>query len=283
MNCRSILNWVEGPRAANFFAANPYRGCAHACAYCYARYTHEFLDEGVKEGFERRIFVKVNAPQVLARELKRRQVWTYGVGFGSATDPYQPAELRFELTRKLLQGLLPHQGIHITVVTKSTHIERDAELLGELARRHDLEVLLSCAVLEPSMQRSLEPHGAPLERRLAIIPRLAAHGVRTKVMVAPILPKLTDDEQDLTRLCRLAREAGAVSVAGQVLFRPRASRGRLCEWLERHRPELSRWYRETYGQGLDAGRPFRKEIGARLERAASAAGFAPGTCSLRKG
>ncbi|MBR2980193.1 MAG: radical SAM protein [Myxococcaceae bacterium] len=277
MPARSIINRVQGTRLSHFFSINPYRGCEHACAYCYARYTHEFLDQRASEDFERRVYVKVNAPEIFAQDLRRRR----GVGqqqllFGSATDPYQPVEARFELTRRMLEKLLPLKGLSVGIVTKSPLIERDIDLIGELARRHDLELLISCAFVGVEAQRALEPRVAAPARRLQTIERFAAAGIEVGLLLAPILPGINGGESELTELCRRARRAGASRVFGQTLFLGGATRGPFFEWLARHRPHLLDNYRRGYREGLELCAEWKEAFESRLWRARRAAGFDEG-------
>ena len=281
MTCRSILNWVQGSRASDFYSVNPYRGCEHACAYCYARYTHEFLGQPGNEDFERRVYVKTNAPEVLARDLRRSRVFEHGISFGSATDPYQPAERRFRLTRSLLEKLLPFRGLSVSIVTKAALVERDVDLLAELAGRHELAVLFSCIGLDPVLQRALEPRACPPERRFEAMARLSAAGVRCELLVAPIMPGLNDAEADLVRLCRRAREAGAVMVFGQALFLLEATRRRFFPWLAEHRPDLADGYRRAFGRGRELDRNYRIKVSDRLTRVADAAGLGDGRRTVR--
>ena len=274
MPARSIIHRVEGTRLSQFFSINPYRGCEHACAYCYARYTHEFLDQQPGQAFERRVYVKVNAPEVFGRDLRRnRGIAREQLLFGSATDPYQPAEARFELTRRMLEKLLPLKGLSIGIVTKSPLIERDLDLIAELSRRHDVELLVSCAFGEAGVQRSLEPRAVAPERRLQTIARFAEAGVPVGLLLAPVIPGINDGEVALTALCRRAREAGACRAFGQTLFLGRATRGPFFEWLAQHRPDLLDVYRRGYREGLELSRDSREAIEARLWRARCAAGF----------
>lgn len=274
MPARSIVNRVQGTRLSHFFSINPYRGCEHACAYCYARYTHEFLDRKPGEDFERRVYVKVNAPEIFARDLRRcRGVGEEQLLFGSATDPYQPVEARFELTRRMLEKLLPLKGLSVGIVTKSPLVERDLDLIVELSRRHDLELLVSCAFGERASQRALEPRVSAPERRLQTIERFAAHGVEVGLLLAPILPGINDGEAALTDLCRRARDAGARRAFGQTLFLSRATRGPFFEWLAHDRPQLLDGYRRGYAEGMELRADWKAAIEERLWQARRAAGF----------
>lgn len=274
MTCRSILNWSQGGRMMrDVFTVNPYRGCEFGCAYCYARYTHEFLELRHWEAFERRIFVKANAPAVLARELRRRDVLRHGIAIGTATDPYQPAERRFAITRRILEALLPWRDIPISIVTKSGLIERDAALLGEVAKRHRLTVLTSCISLDRELLRALERRAATPERRFAAMEKLVRAGVRCGVIVAPILPGLTDGVDDLTALLVRARQAGASFVHANTLFLPSASKKRFFPWLRENAPDLYERYGKDYAKGLYQSDEVKAQVRRRVHEAMRRAGF----------
>lgn len=273
MPCRSVLNWVEGARMSDFYSANPYRGCELGCVYCYARYTHDFLELRAPEDFERRVHVKTNAAEVFARDLKRAPRLACGIHLGSATDPYQPAEARFGLTRRMLEKLLPFRGVPLSIGTKSPLVVRDLDLLAELGRRHPIKVAMTCVTLDPALGRSLEPHAPSTEKRLETLARLSARGIATCLMLAPVLPGINDAEADLTALLRRAREAGVGSMMWQRLFLPAASRRRFFPWLKERFPELVERYERAYRSGRELQGPYRDALRARVARARAAAGF----------
>jgi DNA repair photolyase len=279
MTCRSVLNLVQNGRIADFYSVNPYRGCEHACAYCYARYTHGFLDQPDAASFERRVYVKVNAPEAFARDLRHCRVLEHRVSFGSATDPYQPAEARFQLTRRMLEKLLPLRGLDVSIITKSPLVERDAELLAGIAARHRVSVIFSCLTLDPTLQRALEPGAAEPERRLEAIARLSAAGVETGLALAPLMPGINDSPQALELLCRRARQAGASFAFGQPLFMLRATRGPFFAWLTAHRPDLLEPYRRAFvslAGRSELPEPRRIELKERLARALASSGLGSG-------
>ena len=274
MTCRSVMNWVQGRRFGDFYSVNPYRGCEFGCLYCYARHTHEYLALAEPLDFERRVFVKLGAPEAFARDLKRASRLSKGIHFGSATDPYQPAELRFGLTRRLLERLLPYRDVPLGIATKSVLVERDADLLAELGRRNPVKVIATCVTLDRSLQRALEPRAPPAEKRLDALARLAQRAVPTGVLLAPVLPYLNDGEEELRALCARMKDAGVRTVATQVLFLPAPSRRRFFPWLQEHRPDLAPWYQRAYrARELDAS--LVAGLRARVERAVAAAGLVP--------
>ncbi|MGC4114918.1 MAG: radical SAM protein [Myxococcales bacterium] len=276
--CRSVLNWVQGTRMSDFYSANPYRGCQFGCLYCYARYTHEYLGlEGAGEGpesFERKVFVKVNAPEAFARDLKKAcHVFEAGVHLGSATDPYQPAEARFGVTRRMLEKLVPLRGLSMTIATKSVLAARDTDLLAELSRRHALKVVMTCVTLDRRLQRELEPLAPPTEQRLDTLARLSEKGVKVGLLLAPVMPGLNDGEEELLALCRRARQAGAQTLISQVLFLPQASQKAFLPWLQASAPALHRRYVQALRGGRQLQGPLRTAAEGRLARARAAAGL----------
>lgn len=255
-----------------FYSANPYRGCEFGCLYCYARYTHEFLDRPAPEDFARRVYVKTRAPEIFARDLKRAPHLASGIHLGSATDPFQPAEARYRLTHRMLEALLPHRGIPLTIATKGSLVAREADLLAELSRRHFLKVIATCVTLDPALGSALEPNAPSTEDRLRALALLNERGVEVGVLLAPVLPGLNDSEEHLERLCRRARDVGARSVISQVLFLPDASKRTFFPWLASTHPTLYERYRKAYRARQLEG-PYKEVLERRVERARAKAGF----------
>lgn len=255
-----------------FWSLNPYVGCEFGCAYCYARETHRWTVERAAnhhsapatareaarlpaaQAFEQRILIKQHADEVLARTLDPARLGTTPIVIGSATDPYQPAERRFELTRKVLQVFRRHEGMRIGIITKSALVARDVDLLAELSRQHRVTVHFSIASIDRALLRQLEPRSAAPHARLRAMSRLSAAGVRTDVLIMPILPGLTDGEAELRDLMVAAREAGALAVTGGALRMGPATRHTLLPWLDKHRPALAQRYRAHFdGQQYVSG------------------------------
>jgi DNA repair photolyase len=204
--CKSALNRVEGMPFR--WSLNPYRGCSHACHYCYARATHAYYGMNADEDFETKILVKVNFPEVLRRELARPSWAGECVSLGTATDPYQPGEGRYRVTRSTLEALRD-RGNPVSVVTKSTLVLRDLDLLVELARVADVAVHFSVITLDPAIWHAVEPGTPPPWQRLAVMRRLVEAGVPCSVFLAPILPGITDSEDAIEAVVRAAKEHGA--------------------------------------------------------------------------
>lgn len=212
---RSIVSDNDSPDVPFRWSVNPYRGCQHACAYCYARPTHEYLGWGAGTDFDTRLVVKLNAPELLERWLRARGGRRELLAFSGVTDCYQPLEASYGLTRRCLELCLRHAQ-PVAVVTKSALVRRDAELLAELARAAAATVFVSLPFLDPLQARLLEPGAPPPAVRLDTLARLAAAGVPTGVLVAPVIPGLNDEQ--LAGVLEHAAAAGARR-AGMVLLR----------------------------------------------------------------
>jgi DNA repair photolyase len=231
---RSIVATNASPDVGFDASVNPYRGCEHGCVYCYARPTHETLGFSAGLDFETRILVKPCAPELLARRLAARSWRPQVVALSGVTDPYQPAERRLELTRGCLRVLADFRN-PVVVVTKSWLVTRDLDLLGELAAHDAASVLVSVTSLDPALQHRLEPRASRPAKRLAAIERLAAAGIPVGVMVAPVIPGLTD--QEIPAILQQAADAGA-SFAGTVMLRlPHGVKDLFSDWLSTHFPE----------------------------------------------
>ena len=231
---RTIVATNNSPDIGFAASVNPYRGCEHACSYCYARPTHEYLGFSAGLDFETRILVKERAPELLRQRLGAKSWKPQVVALSGVTDPYQPAERRLELTRRCLAVLAEFKN-PVVIVTKSFLVTRDVDLLAELARSDAASVLLSITTLDPELQRRMEPYAAPPSKRLAAIERLAAASVPVGVMVAPVIPGLTDHESP--KILAAAAAAGA-RFAGRVVLRLPYGVAELFEaWLALHYPE----------------------------------------------
>src|SRR5690606_29584972 len=191
IQCKSLLNRVVSQRMPFRWSINPYRGCEHKCVYCYARRYHTFLDLDPGSDFENKIFVKVNAPEVLRQELARPGWPREKIAIGTAVDPYQPVEGKYKLTRRILEALL-EADTPCSIVTKNAMIRRDLDLFTQLGRGPGCTVFVSVTTLDEALARRLEPGTPPPRRRLETVRELASHGVEAGVMIAPVLPGLTD-------------------------------------------------------------------------------------------
>jgi DNA repair photolyase len=230
---RSILTHNDSPDVGFDVSVNPYRGCEHGCPYCYARPTHEYLGFSAGLDFETKILVKEDAPELLRRELSSPSWTPRVVAMSGVTDPYQPVERRLGLTRRCLEVFAEFRN-PVVIVTKNYLVTRDSDLLGELAHHHAAAVYLSITTLDGSLARIMEPRTSQPARRLAAIEALTRAGVPTGVLVAPVIPGLTDHE--LPSIIAAAAQAGA-QFAGYVLLRlPFGVKQLFEQWLTDHAP-----------------------------------------------
>lgn len=234
---RSVIATNQSPDVPFDQSVNPYRGCEHGCAYCFARPSHAYLGLSPGLDFESQLFAKFDAGRLLARELARKTYRCAPLALGVNTDAYQPVERRLRITRGVLETA-SRFAQPVMIVTKSNLILRDLDLLAALAARNLVGVMVSVTTLDDSLARALEPRAPAPRRRIEAIGRLAAAGVPTGVMVAPIIPGLSDHE--IEGILEAAAEAGAAA-AGYILLRlPGEVAGLFAEWLETHRPDRAR-------------------------------------------
>ncbi|HUM04147.1 MAG TPA: radical SAM protein [Terriglobales bacterium] len=247
LGTKSLLNRVVSRRNLPFaWAINPYRGCEFACKYCYARYTHEFMELRDGIAFERKIFVKQHAADLLRQELRRVRRGE-AIAIGTATDPYQPAERRFEVTRAILDELARHSGLELGIVTKSNLVVRDVEILRRIAENNNrVFVSLTVTTLKADLARILEPRAPRPDLRLEAVRQLNLAGISAGVNLAPVLPELTDKPRDLEEVVKAAGEAGARSIFASPLFLKPCSAEVFLPFLKEHFPDLVERYRRRY-------------------------------------
>ena len=287
---RGVLNGPE-VTGMGFWSINPYVGCAFGCAYCYARYAHRYAmeraatanpqHEGLRSdvdtmpswlAFERRIFVKENAADVLRRALRHgsdRHLALLGnetIVIGTATDPYQPAERRFRVTRSVLEVLAEHAGLSIVIITKSPLVTRDVDLLRRIARSSQITIHLSLITLDRTLARRLEPRAPTPEARVRALSRLREHGIEVGINVMPVLPGITDGPEQLEVLVRTVAERGATYVNACALRLQSAARQRYLPFIEQEFPELAARYRATYAQSYAVGERYRDGLRAYFRR-----------------
>jgi DNA repair photolyase len=244
--CKTLISPVESRRVPFDFAINPYRGCECACHYCYARYTHEFMDLEDALDFERKIFVKRGARAALVRDLRRLDLRGKSIAIGTATDPYQPAERRFRLTRSVLEVLAEQRGLDLSVTTKGDLVTRDIDLLTRIGAANRLHISITVTTPHHRLARCLEPRAPRPDRRLGAVRALADAGLSAGVFLMPLLPGINDTSADLEALIQLASEAGASYLVSQVLFLRSCSRKRFFPFVAEHFPELLPLYRKLY-------------------------------------
>jgi DNA repair photolyase len=283
-SARSVITRNDSPDVPFEQAVNPYRGCEHGCIYCYARPSHAYLGLSPGLDFETRLFHKPEAPRLLQRALRAAGYRCSPIALGSNTDAYQPVERRLCLTRGIL-GVLRDFRHPVYIVTKSALVLRDADILRELAGQGLVQVLVSVTSLDPGLARRMEPRATAPHRRLETIRRLAQEGIPVAVLVAPVIPALTDGE--LEAILGAARKAGAGS-AGYVLLRlPREVKGLFEDWLAQHQPGRAEHvmsllrqmhggqeYDARYGRRMRGEGPYAKLLSRRFMLACRRLGLA---------
>jgi DNA repair photolyase len=287
---KSVLNGPE-TTGMGFWSINPYIGCAFGCAYCYARYTHRYVmeraasDEKMTEAlgdaynrlppwlaFERNIFVKRNAPEVLSRTLRfgsdRHLKLLEGetIVIGTATDPYQPAERRFRVTRGILEVLADHPGLSVVIITKSPLITRDIDLLSRINRLSNLAIHISLITLDRELARRIEPRAPTPESRVRALARLREAGIDAGINCMPVLPGITDNPSDLEALVKRVSEAGATYVGACAVRLQSAAKKRYLPFIEQEFPHLAERYRNTYGSSAYAGEKYREGLARFFEK-----------------
>ena len=261
--CRSILNRTK-PTMPFRWTINPYRGCEFGCKYCYARYTHEFMEMEATD-FEDKIYAKAAAAHLLRQELAKIDRKD-GIAIGTATDPYQPAERRFGRTRAILEVFARDRGRHIGIISKSDLIVRDIELMKEIARANVFGVHITITTLDPQLARLLEPRAPRPQLRLDAVRKLAEASIVVGVNPNPIMPGITDDERSLDRLAKLCRDAGALTFGGGPLFLMPSAQKVFFPFIEREFPHLVERYRELYARSAYLGRDYKDVLAERVRR-----------------
>ena len=263
VRAKTILNRVpEASRMPFRWTINPYRGCTHACVYCFARPTHTYLDFNAGRDFEREIVVKVNAPERLRVELARPSWKGEHIALGTNTDPYQWVEGRYKLMRGIWEAMIEARNPG-SVLTKSPLLLRDLDLMKELASRADFSAALSVPTLDEKAWRATEPHTPNPKARLEAVAELTRAGIRTGILIAPLMPGINDSPEQVTRILEMATEAGAEYVSGIALHLRGEVRQVFMDWLAENRSDLVDRYRELYRRGAYAPTAERRRL-ARL-------------------
>ena len=249
VNARSIINRVPAASRMPFrHTINVYRGCAHGCVYCFARPTHAYLGLGIGEDFDRRIVVKVNAVECLRSELRSPRWSGERIAMGTNTDPYQKAEGRYHLTRGVIE-VLSAAGNPFSILTKSTLVLRDLSLLAESAKTTETRLAMSIGTLDREVWRHTEPGTPPPEKRLEAVRRLNDAGVPCSVLVAPLLPGLSDSDEQIAAVLEACLDAGAVSISAVPLHLRGEVREHYLGWLAKARPDLLGEYERRFARG----------------------------------
>lgn len=245
LETRHLLNRCTSERMPFAWTINPYRGCEFGCQYCYARYTHEFMEYREPLDFERRIFAKRFDAAAFSTELRtvRPDDW---IAIGTATDPYQPAERRYRLTRRILEVFSRRQSFNLAITTKSDLVARDVDLLVKVARSNNVRVNMTVTTTDADLARLLEPMAPRPDLRLAALRGLSAQGIETSVFACPVMPAINDSRESLAAVAQAAADAGARNFGAQVVFLKPCARAVFLPFLERQFPRLAKAYTDHF-------------------------------------
>jgi DNA repair photolyase len=279
IQARSILNRTK-PNMPFRWTINPYRGCEFGCKYCYARYTHEFMGMEDSRDFEDKIYAKAAPAELLRRELKKTPK-REAIAIGTATDPYQPAERRYGRTREILEVFAAEHGRRLSITTKSDLVMRDIDLHREIARANVLDINITITTLNTDLARLLEPRAPRPDLRLAAVRKLSEAGICAGVFPNPVMPLITDTEENLDALARAAAEAGAKYFGGGPLFLMPSAQKVFFPFLQEHFPELAARYREQYERSPYLGSDYKEHLRARVQKMREQYGLASAPVEYR--
>lgn len=278
---KSILNRCDSQRVPFEWTINPYRGCEFGCHYCYARYTHEYLELDGGE-FEKKIFVKKDVAALLAWDVSHKysyQSQASGgehpdhIAIGTATDPYQPAEKEYGVTRACLEELAKREGLSVSIITKSNQIVRDIDVLKRIAERSALSLNLTITTLRPRLARLLEPRAPRPDLRVAAVKQLSDAGLAVGVSASPLIPGITDREGDLEAVAAAVRTAGAQWFFAGVLFLMPSSAKQFLPFVREKFPRLAKQYEAWYAKNGYAPEEYRRKVAERVARIRKEHGF----------
>jgi DNA repair photolyase len=277
---RSILNRCDSKRVPFEWTINPYRGCEFACKYCYARYTHEYMELDGGE-FEKKIFVKKDAAALLPQDMRKYSfaskssggVYPEHIAIGTATDPYQPAEREYGVTRACLEELAKYEGLSISLITKSNQIVRDIDLFKKITERSELSLNITITTLRPRLARLLEPRAPRPDLRLAAVKQLRDAGLAVGVSACPLIPGMTDQEGELEGVAGAAKEAGALWFFSNVLFLMPSSAKQFLPFVREKFPKLAKQYEQWYAKNGYAPDEYRKQMSQRVAKIRLEYGF----------
>src|SRR6267154_1804238 len=278
---KSILNKCDSARVPFDWTINPYRGCEFACKYCYARYTHEYMEIDGGE-FERKIFVKQDAAALLRHDVDRKYSYASKasgytkaehIAIGTATDPYQPAEREYGVTRACLEELAKREELSVSLITKSNQIVRDIDLFKRIAERSELSLNITITTLRPRLARLLEPRAPRPDLRLTAVKQLREAGLAVGVSACPLIPGMTDRDGELEGLAAAAKKAGAQWFFSNVLFLMPSSAREFLPFVHEKFPKLAKQYEEWYAKNGYAPDEYRKKMSERVAKIRRELGF----------
>ena len=277
---KSILNRCDSKRVPFEWTINPYRGCEFACKYCYARYTHEYMELDGSE-FEKKIFVKKDAAALLVHDMRKYSfeskssggTYPEHIAIGTATDPYQPAEREYGVTRACLEELAKREGLSVSLITKSNQIVRDIDLFKKIAERSELSLNITITTLRPRLARLLEPRAPRPDLRLAAVKQLREAGLAVGVSACPLIPGMTDREGGLEAVAAAAKNAGAQWFFSNALFLMPSSAKQFLPFVREKFPKLAKQYEEWYAKNGYAPDEYRRQTSQRVAKIRQEYGF----------
>ncbi len=268
----NLLNRCSSPRMPFQWTINPYRGCEFGCKYCYARYTHEFMELRNPTDFETKIFAKTWNPAEFRAQIRRTNPIDL-IAIGTATDPYQPAERRYRITRSILEVFAGFSGRRLGITTKSDLIARDLDLLTRISAANSLHVNITVTTMDPALARLIEPRAPRPDLRIETVRALSRAGIQTGVFCAPLLPMITDREAQIEAVARAAAEAGAKWLMGNPAFLTATPLAVMLAFLKERFPHLEPKYRQRYQDSAYLRGPYADKIKARFRRLRSKCGL----------
>ncbi len=243
--CKSVLHKISKSNLPFKWGVNPFRGCLHSCIYCFARYTHSYLDLDPSKDFETTIIVKMNSPQILRKELSKPKWKKEFVILGSVCDPYQPAEKKYQLTREILKVFRQYRS-PLTIATKSDLITRDIDILSEMSQEMFVNIVMSVSSISPKAAKKLEPRAPSTVRRLQAISKLRDAGLKVGILLMPVVPFINDSDGEIESLFEAIANAGANFVIPGILYLQGASKNRFFDFIKEEFPELESKYKQFY-------------------------------------
>ncbi|MBN1330756.1 MAG: radical SAM protein [Candidatus Heimdallarchaeota archaeon] len=258
LECKSILHRINSPRLPFNWGANPYRGCFHSCLYCYARYTHSYLELDPEHDFESTIFIKRNAPQILRKELSHPKWQKKVVNLGSVSDPYQPIERNEFITRNMLKEFKRYQN-PLIIATKSDLVTRDKDIIADLSQNANVEVAISLSTLNDDLRKEIEPRASPTKKRLQAIEELRAKNITVGVLLMPVIPYLSDSFEELDELFKAISEVKASYIIPGILYLTGAAKKRFLEYIEIKHSEWNAIY-QYYYKNRSPPKDYREKI-----------------------
>jgi DNA repair photolyase len=259
IHCKTLLNRINVPDFPFRWTLNPYRGCRYACRYCYARPTHEFWGMNAGAEFDQRVFAKVNAPEVLREELRRPKWQGEAIAIGTASDPYEPAEAQYQLTRRIIQALTEFQN-PASINTKGTLVRRDVDVLWELYRVADVQVIFSVGNIDDEVWKLTEPGTPHPMARLEAMQSLSESGIPAGVMMAPLLPGISDSSESINAVVESAARHKAQFLSANLLFLKPGSKEWFMPLIREAYPHLAPGYARLYGKKTYAPKDYTRDV-----------------------